>query len=72
MTFLLINRPLDRLPAILRIILASVSGLTAGIAIYNSIYALVFDWIPYTQEARAYQRISTLEISLEPISEPAA
>ena len=69
-TALLVISPLDRLPAFTRIIIATVAALTAAVAIYDSIYAILLDWIPYTQEVRAYRRISELEITIEARAEP--
>jgi hypothetical protein len=68
--YFLVKIPFDLLPAFLRGILAMLSGFAAAVAIFDAVYSLVFDWIPFVREDMVYRHIHSIEITIEPQGSP--
>jgi hypothetical protein len=64
---ILLNNPFDFLPETLRVVLAVLLGFIGAVAFYDSVWSLVFEWIPFVRDNRVYRTISDTEISVESI-----
>ena len=62
---LLARHPWDRLPTFVRVLLGGTVTFAAGVAFFDSVYSLVFDWIPYVRDNRTYEYMRKVQISIE-------
>lgn len=61
-----INPP-GYLPPLLSQILALLIVLAGGVALFDALWSLMFDWLPYYQKANTLERLLSIDLSIEPI-----
>jgi hypothetical protein len=61
-----VRSPFDKLPTFFRVLISGFVTFAAVVAIFDSVYSLFFDWIPYVQDNRTYEYMRGIQISIEP------
>jgi hypothetical protein len=64
--FVLFAGPLQILPEWLRVVLALLAIYAVGLANWDALDSLLFDWAPFVRDNATYQLIDDLEVILEP------
>jgi len=64
--FLFTVPPLAALPAVVSGILCVLALFASSVAVFDSIYSLVYDWMPFVRDNSAYQRLRSVELAIEP------
>lgn len=64
--FLLTVRPLAALPPAVAAILAVLVLFACSVALFDSVYSLVYDWIPFVRDNSVHDRIRSVELAIEP------
>lgn len=65
MALLAIN-PLGLLPDVLRGILAVLSAFAIAVLVFDGLWSLVFDWVPFVQDNTVYTILMGMELAIEP------
>jgi hypothetical protein len=64
--FLFTIPPLAALPPVVAGIVSVLVLYASGVAILDSVYSLVFDWVPFVRDNSTFQRIRSLDLTIEP------
>ena len=64
--FLLTIRPLAALPPAVSAIVAVLAMFACSVAVFDSLYSLVYDWIPFVRDNSVHERIRSVVLSIEP------
>lgn len=65
--FLLTIPPLAAPPGAVSGIVAVLAVYACSVAIFDSVYGLVFDWVPFVRDNSSYQRLGSVELTIEPL-----
>lgn len=70
--FLLINPifPVALIPPFLRGVLAVLALYAGSVVIFDSLYSLIFDWIPYVRDNSTYRMLRTIDVVIMPQQVP--
>jgi len=62
---LLVLNPFGLLPEFLRWILVVLAFFAAAVLTFDSLWAVVFDWIPFVQDTTVYQVLQEMDLTVE-------
>jgi len=62
---LLVLNPFGLLPEFLRWILVVLAFFAAAVLTFDSLWAVVFDWIPFVQDTTVYQVLKEMDLTVE-------
>jgi hypothetical protein len=63
---LLVLDPLGLIPDALRNILVVLASFAISILIFDSLWSVVFDWVPFNQDNSVCRVLSDIDLSIEP------
>lgn len=66
---LLSLNPFGLLPDILRGVLTVLAAFAIAVLIFNALWALIFDWVPFVQDNTVHTVMRDMKLSIEPQSE---
>jgi hypothetical protein len=58
--------PFDLLPEILRGVLTVLAAFAIAVLIFNALWSLVFDWLPFVQDNTVHTVLMGMKLSIEP------